>query len=96
MKVGIIGVGAVGTACAKSVLLRGSFHEIILLDVNESRARGVTADLSHGELLCPPMRIRPGGYEDLADASIVVITAGINEQAGKAIDRGDKLGRLRL
>jgi len=42
------------------------------------------------------MRIRPGGYEDLADASIVVITAGINEQAGKAIDRGDNLGRLRL
>jgi malate/lactate dehydrogenase len=54
MKVGIIGVGAVGTACAKSVLLRGSCHEIILLDVNESRARGVTADLSHVELLCPP------------------------------------------
>jgi len=42
------------------------------------------------------MRIRPGGYEDLADASIVVITAGINEQAGKAIDREDNLGRLRL
>lgn len=96
MKVGIIGVGAVGTACAKAMLLRGSCHEIVLLDVNERRARGVAADLSHGELLCPPTRIQAGGYDDLDDASIVVITAGINEQTGEAIDRGDKLGRLRL
>ncbi len=96
MKVGIVGVGVVGTACAKAMLLRGSCHEIVLLDLEERRARGVAADLSHGELLCPPTRIRTGGYDDLADAAIVVITAGINEQAGKAIDRGDQLGRLRL
>ena len=32
----------------------------------------------------------------MADASIVVVTAGINEQTGKAIDRGDKRGRLLL
>lgn len=96
MKVGIIGVGFVGTACAKAMLLRGSCHEIILLDVNERRAQGVAADLSHGEVLCPPTRIRVGDYDDLTDASIVAITAGINEQTGKAIDRGDKRGRLLL
>lgn len=96
MKVGIIGVGAVGTACAKAMLLRGSCHEIVLLDVDERRARGVAADLSHGELLCPPTRIRVGGYEDLSDARIVAVTAGINEQAGRALDRADDLGRLRL
>ncbi len=96
MKVGIIGVGAVGTSCAKSMLLRGSCHEIVLLDVNERRAQGVATDLSHGELLCPPTRIIAGSYDALVGTSIVVITAGINEQAGKAIDRGDKLGRLRL
>ena len=98
MKIGIVGVGAVGTACAKAMLLRGSCHEIVLLDLKErdQHSRGVANDLSHGEPLCPAMRIRVGGYEDLNDASVVVITAGINEQAGKAIDRGDKLGRLRL
>jgi L-lactate dehydrogenase len=96
MKVGIIGVGAVGTACAKAMLLRGSCHEIVLLDVKERLAKGVATDLSHGEVLCPPTRIRSGGYEDLADASIVAITAGINEQTGKAIDRESKLGRLLL
>jgi L-lactate dehydrogenase len=96
MKVGIIGVGAVGTSCAKAMLLRGSCHEIVLLDANNDRAKGVAADLSHGEVLCPPTRIRVGSYEDMADASIVAVTAGINEQTGKAIDRGDKRGRLLL
>jgi L-lactate dehydrogenase len=96
MKVGIIGVGNVGTACAKAMLLRGCCHEIVLLDLDERRARGVATDLSHGELLCPPTRIRAGGYEDLSDAAVVVVTAGINEQAGKATDREDTLGRLRL
>ncbi len=97
MKVGIIGVGAVGTSCAKAMLLRGSCHEIVLLDINERRAHGVATDLSHGELLCPPTRIRAGGYEDLADAGIVVITAGIKEKdIDEAVDRSDELGRLRL
>lgn len=96
MKVGIVGVGAVGTSCAKAMLLRGSCHDLVLLDLDERRARGVATDLSHGELLCPPTRILAGGYDDLADAAVVIITAGINEQAGKAIDRGDQLGRLRL
>lgn len=96
MKVGIIGVGAVGTACAKAMLLRGSCHEILLLDLDERRVRGVVADLSHGGLLCPAVRLRVAGYEDLADAAVIVITAGINEKVGRAIDRGDAQGRLRL
>jgi L-lactate dehydrogenase len=96
MKVGIIGVGAVGTACAKAMLLRGSCHEIVLLDREKQRARGVAADLSHGEVLCPPTQIRAGGYKDLKGAAVVAVTAGINEKAGAAIDRADELGRLRL
>lgn len=100
MKVGIIGVGAVGTAGAKAMLLRGSCHEIVLIEKDDEqsqrRARGVASDLSHGAVLCPRTRIWAGAYHDLADAAIVAITAGINEQAGKAIDRGDQRGRLRL
>jgi L-lactate dehydrogenase len=96
MKVGIIGAGAVGAACAKAMLLRGSCHEIVLLDVNKRRAKGTAADLSHGEVLCPPTRIRAGGYKELAGAAVVVITAGVNEKTGGAIDPKDKRGRLLL
>ena len=100
MKVGIIGVGAVGTSCAKAMLLRGSCHEIVLIerddDAAQLRAKGVAADLSHGAVLLPPARIRPGTYEDLRDASVIIITAGINERTGEAIDRNDPRGRLLL
>lgn len=96
MKVGIIGVGAVGTACAKAMLLRGSCPEIVLLDVNKQRAKGVATDLSHGGVLCPPAQIREGDYDDLADANIVVISAGKNEKGGGATNRADPRGRLAL
>jgi L-lactate dehydrogenase len=96
MKVGIIGAGAVGTACAKAMLLRGTCSDLALLDINERRLKGVVNDLTHGAVLCSPTRILAAAYDDLADATVVVITAGINEMAGRAIDRGDALGRLRL
>jgi L-lactate dehydrogenase len=96
MKIAIIGAGAVGTSCAKAMLLRGSCHEIILLDRVARRVKGVVTDLSHGEALCPATRLRAGGYELLDGATVVVITAGVKEADGGATDRGDKLGRLRL
>jgi L-lactate dehydrogenase len=82
------------------MLLRGSCHEIVLVEKYgkecQRRAAGVAADLSHGAVLCPPTRIWAGSYQDLADAEVVAITAGINERTGQAIDRGDKRGRLLL
>jgi L-lactate dehydrogenase len=40
--------------------------------------------------------VRAAGYEHLAGAALVIITAGVNERAGGAIDRCDPQGRLRL
>jgi len=37
-----------------------------------------------------------GGDSDLAGASVVTITAGVNEKSGGATDRKDPLGRLKL
>ena len=42
MRSGIIGIGAVGTACAFATVMRGSLTEIVLLDRNRKRARGVS------------------------------------------------------
>jgi L-lactate dehydrogenase len=96
MKVGIIGAGFVGAACAKAMLLRGSCDHIVLHDVVTAKAKGLANDLSHGELLCPATRIEAGPISQLSGAKIVVITAGINERSGNAIDRNDKRGRLLL
>jgi L-lactate dehydrogenase len=40
--------------------------------------------------------VTDGDYSDLSGAALVMITAGVNEKAGGATDRGDPLGRLRL
>src|SRR3954471_24443730 len=96
MKVGIVGAGAVGTACVFAIALRGSAREIVLVNRNRERAEGAVADLQYGAMLAPPVSLRPGDYADLRGAAMVVITAGANEKTGGATDRNDPAGRLRL
>ena len=97
MKVGIVGAGAVGAASLLSLVMRGPpACEIVVLDKNNARAKGVVADLQYGATLSPAVELRAGDYPDLADAVLVIITAGINERAGGATDRGDPAGRLKL
>jgi L-lactate dehydrogenase len=96
MTVGIVGAGFVGAACAKSMLLRGATERIVLNDIVKKKAQGLANDLSHAELLCPPTRIEAGPMSLMADAKVVVVTAGINERSGDAIDRNDPRGRLLL
>lgn len=96
MKVGIIGMGAVGAACALSLVLRGSAREIVLIDRTRARAKAVATDLRYGAPLSPVTEITDGDYPDLAGAALVMITSGVNEKTGGATDRGDKSGRLRL
>ena len=96
MKVGVIGAGAVGAAALLSLVMRGLACRIVVLDKNQQRARGVVADLQYGATLSPAVVLGAGDYSDLADAMLVIITAGINEKAGGATDRNDPSGRLRL
>jgi L-lactate dehydrogenase len=96
MKVGIVGAGAVGTACMFAMALRGSAREIVLVNRNFERARAAVTDLQYGTLLAPTTSLRAGSYADLRGAAIVVITAGANEKAGGATDRNDSAGRLKL
>jgi L-lactate dehydrogenase len=96
MKVGVIGVGGVGSACALALMQRGSAREIVLIDRNQKRAQAVATDMRYGGPLSPIVDIRDGSYQDLAGAALVMITAGINEKAGGATNRDDPEGRLRL
>jgi len=96
MKVGIVGAGAVGSACLLSVVMRGSAREVVLVNRNRKRAQGVVTDVQYGTALFPPITVRDGDYSDLAGSSVVMITAGVNEKSGGATDRSDPLGRLRL
>ena len=95
-KVGVIGVGAVGSACALALMQRGSAREIVLVNRQRQRAKAVATDMRYGAPMSPTVDIRDGSYQDLKDADLVMITAGVNEKTGGATDRHDAEGRLRL
>ena len=96
MKLGIIGVGAVGAATAMAVVLRARVRELVLIDKDRSRARAVATDMHYGVPLSPLVTIKDGDYDDLDGAGLVIVAAGVNEKAGGATDRSDPGGRLRL
>lgn len=85
-RVAIVGAGFVGTTFAYSLLIHGIVPQIVLIDINEDRAKGEAMDLEHSIPFTHPARIWAGTYEDCRDADVVVI----------AVDKGQKLGQSRL
>ncbi|HEY2539967.1 MAG TPA: NAD(P)-binding domain-containing protein, partial [Stellaceae bacterium] len=96
MKVGIIGAGAVGSACLTALVARGCAREIVMINRERKRAEGLVTDVQYGAVLGPYVELRAGDYSDLEGAALVMITAGANEKTGGATDRNDPAGRLRL
>ena len=96
MKIGIIGTGNVGCACAMAAVNRGSAREIVLVNRSRKTAEAVATDMRYGTPLGPKVDIVDGDYDALKGAGIVLITAGVNEKTGGATDRNDPQGRLRL
>jgi L-lactate dehydrogenase len=96
-KAGVVGVGAVGQACAFALVLRGSCREIVLVDRTAARANAVATDMRYGAPLSPTVEITGGGdWSELAGAGVVLICSGVNEKGGGATDREDPSGRLKL
>src|SRR5215831_2005504 len=93
VKIGIIGTGNVGCACAMAAVNRGSAREIVLVNRSRKIAEAVATDMRYGTPLGPMV---DGDYADLKGAGIVLITVGVNEKTGGATDRNDPLGRLKL
>ncbi len=93
-KVTIVGCGAVGIACAYSILNQGIASEIVLLDIPAAEAKvcGEVADLVHGSAFAPRTTIRGGADHALsAGSTVVVVTAGARQNPGES--RLDLVGR---
>ena len=82
-KVGIVGCGFVGSASAFALMQSGLFSEMVLIDVDRDRAEGEALDIAHGMPLASPANIYAGNYADIADAGVVIITAGANQKPGE-------------
>ena len=90
-KVAIIGCGFVGSSIAFSLMQRGLFSEMVLIDSNQERAEGEAMDLGDGLPYTASMDIYAGRYDDIADCALVIITAGANQKPGETrLDLIDK------
>jgi len=82
-KVVIVGCGFVGAASAFCLMQSGLFSEIVLIDADPLKAEGEALDISHGVPFAKPVKIYAGGYDDITDASMIILTAGANQKPGE-------------
>lgn len=82
-KAAVIGCGFVGSSIAFSLIQRGLFSELVLIDANQDKAVGEAMDLSHGLPYIAAMDVHAGGYDDLSDCALIVVTAGANQKPGQ-------------
>lgn len=82
-KVAVIGAGGVGATTAYALMVQGVGSEIVLIDVNKDKAEGEAMDLRHGASFVNPVDIYAGDYKDLADAKLIIITAGAAQKPGE-------------
>ena len=82
-KIVVVGAGNVGEAIAYTLMVRVQANDIVLVDVNEDRAKGAALDIAHGTSFFKQVWVRQGGYEECADAQMIIITAGIARKPGQ-------------
>lgn len=82
-KIVVVGAGNVGEAIAYTLMVRDQANDIVMIDVNEDRARGAALDIGHGTGFYKQVWLRQGGYEECADAKMIIITAGIARKPGQ-------------
>jgi L-lactate dehydrogenase len=79
-----------------ATIMSGCASELVLVNRGRNRAKGMATDMGYGAPLSSTTRVTDGDYSDLAGASLVMVTVGVNEKSGGATDRNDPAGRLRL
>lgn len=82
-KIGIVGSGYVGSTAAYAMVMSDVGREIVMVDLNTKRALAEATDIRHAVPFAHPVDVHAGGYEDLAGARVVVITAGANQKPGE-------------
>ena len=84
MKIGIIGMGWVGSSVAISTLHSGIATELLVHDHNGALAEGEALDLAQGASFYPTASVRAALIDEMIDADAVVIAAGRGGRAGES------------
>ncbi|MDA5387030.1 L-lactate dehydrogenase [Loigolactobacillus backii] len=76
-KIGIIGVGHVGSAAAHEIVVRGLCNHLVLIDRNDDKAHAEELDLADmGSQTLSHTRISSQDYSLLSDADVVIFSTG--------------------
>jgi malate dehydrogenase len=86
-KVTVVGAGNVGATCAQVLAMR-DYADVVLVDIIENLPQGKALDINQmgGVLGYEPNVVGTNGYEETADSSVVVITAGKPRSPGMSRD----------
>ncbi len=83
-KITVIGAGSVGATTAFALALKNIANEIVLVDINESKALGEAMDIRQSTpLMNEPVNVYASNYEAAAGSDIVVITSGMPRKPGQ-------------
>ena len=83
MKIGIVGCGHVGGTAAYTLALQGIGSELVLVDRDPKLADAQCMDILHATPFGQPVRVRSGGYADLAGCALVSFAAGVGQLPGE-------------
>ena len=81
-KISVIGAGNVGATILNDLMVQGIGTELVIVDINEKKARGEAMDVFQGSPFQIPTVVHSGGYPEIADSDIVVVTCGMARKPG--------------
>lgn len=79
-RIGIIGVGRVGSTTAYALSEKSYAEELVLIDPNREATIANAMDIEQSSLFDSDCAVRVGTYDDIADLDFLVITAGVKPQ----------------
>jgi len=82
-KIAVLGAGNVGATIAYTFAVNGTCSNVVLVDINEAKAKGEAMDIRHGISLAHNLDITDGTYDDIAGSDIVVVTLGMARKPGQ-------------
>ena len=82
-KITVIGAGNVGSTIVYTLVLNELVSEIVLIDINKTKAEGDAMDINHGISFVSPTKVVAGEYSDIKGSDMVIITAGANQKEGE-------------
>ncbi len=82
-RIAIVGVGAVGSTTAYSMVQAGVAKEILLVDLDHRRAEGELMDLEHCIPFASPVKMAVVDIGEVEDCDLVIVTAGAAQRPGE-------------